>query len=167
MRRGVFILVGGLLGAAVAYCCVYLMATDTPRTLMRSDQPELAWLKHEFNLGDAEFARISQLHAGYLPRCEERCLHIEKVNTKLRDALVGSAQISPEVERLLQERAELRVTCQVEMLKHFFEISQSMPAEQGDRYLEWVIENTCLRDEVMDHHGSGNPAKSSIPAHQP
>ena len=53
MRRGMLILAVGLVGAAVAYCCVYLMGTAKPRALMRSAQPELAWLQHEFNLGNA------------------------------------------------------------------------------------------------------------------
>ena len=73
MRRAIVILAVGVAGAAIAYCCFFLMGTATPRALTRSPQPELAWLKHEFKLSDAEFSRISQLHAGYLPQCMERC----------------------------------------------------------------------------------------------
>jgi hypothetical protein len=68
MRRGLLILGLGLAGAVIAYGCFYLAGTATPREWMRSQQPELVWLKHEFNLSDAEFTRISQWNAGYLPQ---------------------------------------------------------------------------------------------------
>ncbi|MBI3415271.1 MAG: hypothetical protein HY043_08120 [Verrucomicrobia bacterium] len=163
MRRGILILALGVVGAAVAYCCFYLMGTATPRALMRSAQPELAWLKHEFNLGDAEFTRISQLHAGYLPQCMERCRHIEQLNSKLSNALATATQVTPEIEKILNERAQIRATCQAEMLKHFFEVSRTMPAEQGKRYLAWVRENTCLREQAMDH-GLDTHAAEATPA---
>lgn len=166
MRRGILILALGMVGAAVAYCCFYLMGTATPRALLRSTQPELAWLKHEFNLSDTEFARISQLHAGYLPQCKERCRRIDEFNTQLSNALATATQVTPELEKMLNERAQIRATCQAEMLKHFFEVSRTMPPEQGKRYLAWVRENTCLREQAMDH-GLDTHAEKSTPAHQP
>ena len=166
MRRGLLILALGLVGAALAYCCVYLMGTTTPRALMRSAQPELAWLKHEFNLGDTEFTRISQLHAGYLPQCKERCQRIDEMNDKLSKTLASATQVTPEIEKLLSERAQMRATCQSEMLKHFFEVSRTMPPEQGQRYLAWVRNNTCLREQAMDHD-TDNHAATIGHANQP
>lgn len=166
MRHGLLILALGLVGAAIAYSCVFLVGTATPRALMRSAQPELAWLKHEFNLGEAEFQRISQLHAGYLPQCKERCRRIEELNTQLSSTLSTAAQVTPELAKMLSERAQLRATCQTEMLEHFFEVSRTMPSEQGRRYLAWARENTCLRERVMDH-GADNYAATKNPVHQP
>jgi Heavy-metal resistance len=164
MRRRIVILVLGVVGAAIAYGCFYLMGTATPRALLRSEQPELAWLKHEFNLSDAEFSRISQLHAGYLPQCRERCRRIDQLNGALSNALDTATQLTPEVEKLLGERAQMRAACQAEMLKHFFEISRTMPPEQGKRYLAWVRENTCLREQAMNHGPENHPEKA-MPAH--
>ena len=160
MRRGILILVLGVVVAAIAYCCFYVMGTATPRALMQSAQPELAWLKHEFNLGDAEFTRISQLHAGYLPQCMERCRRIDQLNDKLSKTLATATQVTPEVEQMLGERAQMRASCQADMLKHFFEVSRTMPPEQGQRYLAWVRENTCLREQAMDH-GPDNHAEKA------
>jgi RNA polymerase sigma factor (sigma-70 family) len=87
MRRGFIILALGFIGAIAAYYGLYRLGTATPRTWLRSQQPELAWLKHEFSLSDAEFARISQLHEGYLPQCKERCRHIEELNNALMKAI--------------------------------------------------------------------------------
>jgi hypothetical protein len=166
MKRGLVILALGLVVAILAFCCVYLMGTATPRALMQSAQPELAWLKHQFNLGDAEFNRIAELHAGYLPQCMERCRRIDELNDKLSTTLATATQVTPEIEKLLSERAQMRATCQSEMLKHFFEVSRTMPPEQGKRYLAWARDNTCLRELAMDH-GTDNHAATTKPAHQP
>ncbi len=166
MKRGLLILSLGVVGAAVAYFCLYLMGTAKPRALMQSSQPELAWLKHEFNLGDAEFKRVSELHAGYLPQCMERCRRIDELNDKLSNTLASATQVTPELEKLLSERAQMRAACQAEMLKHFFEVSRAMPPEQGKRYLAWARDNTCLREQAMDH-GADNHAVKTIPAQHP
>ena len=166
MKRGLLILALGVVGAAVAFCCAYLMGTATPRALMRSAEPELAWLKYEFKLGDAEFKRISELHGGYLPQCKERCLRIDGMNDRLSVMLANASQVTPELEKLLNERAQMRATCQAEMLKHFFEVSRTMPPEQGKRYLAWVRGSTCLREPAMDH-GPDTHAEKAAPAHHP
>jgi hypothetical protein len=155
MRRGFIILALGFIGAIAAYYGLYLLGTATPRTWLRSQQPELTWLKHEFNLSDAEFARISQLHEGYLPQCKERCRHIEQLNNKLMKAIGATTQMTPEIETLLADRARMRADCQTDMLKHFFEVSRTMQAEQGKRYLAWVQKQTCLHELGMNHAEAG------------
>lgn len=151
MRRGLLILGAGLLVGAIAYCCFYLAGTARSRAWLSSQQPELAWLKHEFNVSDAELSRISQLHDAYLPQCKERCRRIEGLNSKLTNAITSAGQVTPDIEKLLDERARMRAECQAEMLKHFFEVSRTMPPEQGKRYLAWVQEHTCINEQVMNH----------------
>jgi hypothetical protein len=41
------------------------------------------------------------------------------------------------------------------MLKHFFEVSRTMPAEQGRRYLAWVQAQTCLHEQTLNHTETG------------
>ena len=165
MRRGILILSLGVVGAAIAFCCFYLMGTATPRVMMRREQPELAWLQHEFNLNDTEMKRVSELHAGYLPQCKERCRRIDQLNIALTQVLATAIQLTPEIEKLLGERAQMRATCQGEMLKHFFEVSRTMPPEQGRRYLTLVRESTCLHEMRMEH-SSDNHAEMAAPAHR-
>lgn len=142
MRRGLIILALGLAGAVIAYCCVYLSGTTAPRRWMQSDQPELTWLKHEFNLSDGEFARVSELHAAYLPQCQEMCRRIAAQNDSLEKLLANASSMTPEIEGAIAEAARLRGQCQRNMLQHFFEVSRTMPAEQGRRYLEWLTQMT-------------------------
>src|ERR1035437_507404 len=108
MKRGGIILVLGLLLAGPACLDFYYLGTASCRKMMRESQPELAWLKKEFNLSDAEFARISELHEAYLPQCRERCRRIGEQNAKLQELLAQSTTVTPEIRSLLAERAKTR-----------------------------------------------------------
>ena len=154
MRRGFLILGLGLIAALIAYSGFYLAGTAGLREWRGSRQPELAWLKQEFKLSDAEFARLSQLHEAYLPQCRERCRLIRQMNEQLSRLLATSSGVTPAVENALTERAKMRSECQAAMLKHFFEVSRTMPPQQGRRYLAWVQQQTCLREQVMNHDES-------------
>src|SRR5205809_151181 len=92
MKRGLLILVLGLVVAATAYGCVYFVCTASARSLQRSDKPELAWLKEQFNLGDTEFKRISELHAAYLPDCRDMCRQIDAQNQQLQKLLANATE---------------------------------------------------------------------------
>ena len=155
MRRGLTILALGFAGAILGYCCLYMLGTTTARAWLRSSQPEMIWLQNEFNLSDSQFARISQLHEGYLPRCKERCSQIEEMNTKLAKAIGATTQMTPEIEKLLADRARMRADCQTAMLNHFFAVSRTMPVDQGKRYLAWVLTQTCLHENRMNHAEPG------------
>lgn len=144
MKRATIILAFGLLAAVVAYCAAFYSSTAAQRELRTSPAPELAWLKKEFALGDAEFDRISKLHAAYQPHCKEMCRRIDEQNAKLRGLISGSSGMTPEIQSALAEAARLRVECQTMMLKHFYEVSRSMPQAQGKRYFSWVQEKTFL-----------------------
>lgn len=151
MRRGFLILGLGMMAAIASYFCIYLAETTGPRTLLQSRQPELVWLKQEFKLSEPEFARLSQLHDAYLPQCKERCRLIQQMNDKLGQLLATTSEVTPAIESALAERAKMRSECQAAMLKHFFEVSRTMSPEQGRRYLAWVQEQTCLREQMMNH----------------
>jgi len=157
MKRALTILVAGILVACAGYCLFYFAGTAAHRKVLASSAPELLWLKKEFNLSDAELARVTQLHEEYLPRCVERCEHIGELNRKVAQAIRSASQLTPEIEQLLTERARVRTACQAEMIKHFFEVSRTMPADQGRRYLAWVQERTCLSEAPM-HHGQAGDA---------
>ena len=149
MKRGILILLVGLVGATVAFCCVYLACTAHARTLQRSGQPELAWLKAEFKLSDAEFKRVSDLHSAYLPQCRQKCREIDAQNARLERLLADATTVTPEIERTIAEASRLRSECQTMMLRHFFQVSQTMAPEQGRRYLAWVKEKAFLPDYGM------------------
>ncbi|HVV70068.1 MAG TPA: periplasmic heavy metal sensor, partial [Verrucomicrobiae bacterium] len=131
MKKAVLILVGGLLVSTAAFAGFYYLGTAPCRALLNQPQPELAWLKQEFGLSDAELDRITKLHEAYLPQCAQRCQRIAEQNEKLEQLLSQSSSVTPEIRELLAARAQTRAECEAEMLKHFLEVSRTMPPEQG------------------------------------
>jgi Spy/CpxP family protein refolding chaperone len=162
MKRAALILFVGLVAAIAGYCTLYYCGTRPQRQMLESPTPELAWLKKEFNLGDAEFARVAELHEGYMPRCAELCRQIAKRNSELQQLLGGTNVDAKVVEQKLKEAGDLRVQCQQNMFNHFLEVSRQMPPEQGKRYLQWVQQRTLVPEHDMaqrhsaahnmDHH---------------
>jgi hypothetical protein len=152
MKRLCITLVSGLVLAVAAYCGFYYCGTAQSRDLVRNERPELGWLKQEFQLGDAEFARIADMHKAYLAGCAERCRLIDEKNEHLRELLSATNTITPEIDRALSEAALLRAECQKKMLQHFYEVSRTMPPEQGQRYLAWVQDQTIVSDSHQAMH---------------
>lgn len=153
MKRASLILVLGALGAALAYCALYFRGTSEHRALLRTPTPELAWLKHEFHLNDAEFQRIAELHEGYKPRCEEMCRRIAGKKSEMRQLLTAGETNTSAWELKLAEASNLRLQCQTNMLQHFMSVSRQMPPEQGRRYLAWIQERTFLdKSGMMESH---------------
>jgi hypothetical protein len=152
MKRPWLLLICGWLAAAVAGFAAYYAGTACCRNLEASQTPELAWLKAEFHLGDTEFARISKLHESYLAACAERCRKVDEKNMELRELLARTNAVTPEIAKVLGEAAQLRADCQKEMLQHFFEVSQTMPPEEGRRYLAWVQARTLSANTHTGMH---------------
>ncbi len=153
MKRALIISVLGIVLAVGAFCGFYFLNTASHRALLKSETPELAWLKHEFNLSAAEFARISELHESYMPDCTEMCKRIASKNAELKLLLANTNVLTSEIEQKLSESSQLRFECQKMMLEHFLSVSRAMPAEQGKRYLAWVQNKTFLPEhENMGQH---------------
>jgi hypothetical protein len=152
MKRSLAILIAGIALAAAGYLCVYYAGTAGHASMERSPAPELAWLKEEFHLSDLDFARLARMHDEYLAGCSERCRLIDEKNRELTRLLTSTDRVTPEIERLLSQSAQLRADCQKQMLQHFFEVSRAMPAEQGKRYLTWVQSRTILPDTHATMH---------------
>ena len=153
--------IAGLAAAALGFFVTYAIRTSGHRALEQGAAPDLAWLRVQYHLSDAEFRRVSALHSAYVSACAERCRQIDAKNAELQKLIAVSTDITPEVERALGEAAKLRAACQTEMLKHFFEVSRAMPPDQGKRYLDWVCCQT-----LMPQHSSMVPAASAKSAHE-
>src|SRR6266404_1119980 len=152
MKRSWAILIGGVVLAVAGYFCFYFVCTANYHSIQHCPEPELAWLKSEFHLSDTDFKRVAQMHEAYLAGCAERCRLIDEKSEQLKHLLAMTNTVTPEVEKLLGESAQLRAECQKKMLQQFYEISQTMPPEQGKRYLTWMQEQTVLADSHSQMH---------------
>ncbi|MBM3837123.1 MAG: periplasmic heavy metal sensor [Verrucomicrobia bacterium] len=149
MIRSITVLAAGLVVGVGAYLGLYFAGTSSRREMLHSQTPELLWLKNEFNLSDAEFERVSRLHDGYLPQCTQMCARIAAKDAELKALLSQTNVLTAEIEAKLTEASQLRLECQKNMLKHFYEVSRTMKPDQGKRYLAWVQEKTFLPDHGM------------------
>src|SRR6266705_5990826 len=129
MKRTWLVLLGGIAAGCVAYAGVYLRTTSAQRSMEQSTRPELAWLKKEYHLDDAQFAQVVQLHDAYRPKCAEMCRRIDDQNAKVQQLLSATNTVTPEIKQALAQAAQLRVECQSAMMQHFYEVSRAMPPD--------------------------------------
>lgn len=157
MRRSLLLLVlFGLAGAML----VGVSSTLARRVCVRALAPpgdDLAWLRREFRLSPAEFARVRQLHEGYLPGCRELCEQIAARKQQLQATLAAGDGVSIAAEERLRQVGALRAECQARMLRHFHEVSRAMPPDQGRRYLAEMQRLTLGSHEEFE-------ASMSVPA---
>lgn len=148
-KRAWIIVLAGLFLAVAAYACVYLAGTSTQRAVARSDQPALAWMQQEYQLDDAQFARLCEVHDAYRPKCLAMCRMIDEKNAQIEKLLAGTNVVTPEIKQALAQAAAIRGECETAMLEHFYKVAQTMPAKQGQRYLAWVQQETLKPRQMM------------------
>jgi hypothetical protein len=154
MNRSLVILLGALVLGFALFGGSYFAGKRACR--MTSSADDLSWLRDEFHLSDAEMARIQKLHEGYLPKCAEMCAKIAAKKAELETALNGFTNVNAAAQQKLTELAELRAQCQAQMLQHFTEVSQTMPPEQGRRYLAEMQRLTLGFHEQTEQTMSGS-----------
>lgn len=129
------LVVGALMTAAAVFVLTSQAVARWCTGRLVNPQDDLDWLRREFRLGAEEMARMRDLHAGYLSRCQAWCAQIAAKKTELAAELAAQGALTPRAEALLRDVAALRAQCQADMLRHFVEVSRAMPPEQGRRYL--------------------------------
>jgi small-conductance mechanosensitive channel len=155
MNRSLVILLGALALGAAIFAGAYFAAQRTTMMCCANPADDLNWLKTEFHLGDAEMARIRELHDGYLPQCGEICQKIAAAKRELAAVVGSSTRLTAEAQAKLGEIAALRAQCQSNMLQHFVAVSQAMPPAQGERYLAEMKRLTLGEHEQVEQSMSG------------
>lgn len=144
MKRGLWIILAALLAAIAGFvitqrsCCDVVMANTAPHD-GSSRLPELEWLRHEFKLTEAQFAKASELHVAYRPTCEVLCAKVMASHAKIKKLVDSGAQVSPELTSALQEHASLHVECQTAMLTHLYQTAGCFAPEQSRSYLDAML----------------------------
>ena len=131
----------------------------TNRTSISTD--DLEWLRLEFKLDETQLALIRQLHEGYVPKCRKFCASIEAKKAELKNLMSSGTNEISTIEQKLIEIGQLRARCQTSMIKHFREVSNKMPPEQGNRYLAEMQRLVFGFHEGIEQSMSSN----SLPQH--
>jgi hypothetical protein len=154
MNRSLIIVLGALALGAALFGGSYFVSQHA--CVMTSPADDLSWLRTEFHLSNAELARVRELHEGYKPQCAAMCREIAAKKLEVEQALAGATNVSAAAKQRLAELAVLRAKCQAQMLQHFVEVSQTMPPEQGRRYLAEMQRLTLGLHEQTEESMSGS-----------
>jgi len=139
MKRGLILLALALVAGVAAFYFTRSHQMAERRALRLDAMPELAWVRTDLRLTDEQFAKISELHVAYRPKCVDMCRRISKAHDKVEAAAHQGGAMTPELEAAIREHAETQVECQQAMLKHIYETAAVLDKDQASRYLETML----------------------------
>lgn len=138
MKKSVFILLLAVASAFGGYWIYYGCATMPGRAMLTQPGGEMEWLRREYHLTDAQFARIQEKHREYTPKCDVMCGKIAKANARLDQLIGANKAVTPEVAAALKVSAAVQEECHQAMLGHIYAVSAEMSPEDGARYLQMM-----------------------------
>lgn len=142
MKKGLLILMLAILTGVVTFTYVRSrpqVPRDHPAATLLEELPELAWLRKDLKLTDAQFEKVSELHVAYRPKCEEMCEQIARAHQRMDVAAQDSTGLTPELEAALADHAETQAACQKSMLDHLYRTAAVLDEDQARRYLETMV----------------------------
>jgi hypothetical protein len=131
----VFTAIGTFAAALIAFCGTNFFGTRDLREIAKAPNGELQWLRREFHLSDAQFAKIATLHSAYTPVCDEMCRRIMEANSKLDRLVSENREVTPEVEAAIREVGSVQDDCHQQMLAHIYRVSAQMNPADAQNYL--------------------------------
>jgi hypothetical protein len=125
--------------AAVACVITYRLSVDPEVKAAVDKRDAMEWLRTDFDLSDAQFAKIKQLHDSYSLVCEKHCNDIMDA-ARARDALKASAGADSVALAAAEKRVqELRQICETAIAAHVRQCAAEMSPAAGQRYLALVL----------------------------
>jgi len=139
MKKGIVILVLALAAGILAYYVTRSHQETAHKEVLLDSIPELAWLRGELKLTDDQFAKASELHAAYRPKCAEMCRNIAEAHAKLEALAMTGRKLTPELLEAIREHARVHAECQQKMLEHLYQTAELLDDKQAERYLATVL----------------------------
>ena len=136
MKRALLVLLITLAVSLAGYFVCYELATRHSKMLLAHPDCGMTWLRGEYHLSEAQFAKIAQMHEDYRPTCARMCRRIAEANHKVNALIAANNEVTPETEAALQQWALLQNECRVAMLQHVYAVSAEMNPEDGRRYVK-------------------------------
>jgi Heavy-metal resistance len=156
MKKALLII--ALAGAAAlgGYFTYYHFATAPTQAMLSGPNGEMEWLRTEYHLSDAQFARIRQLHGEYAPRCDVMCEKIAKANAQLQQLIATNKTFTPAVDAAMSECVAVQAECRRALLQHVYAVSAQMSPGDGERYVKMMTAR--LVDPGLSHETVISPS---------
>ena len=138
MKKGLLIILLAVAAAAGGYRTYFRCATMPVQSMLTQPGGEMEWLRREYRLTDAQFARVKQVHGEYAPSCDAMCARIAKANAHLNELIQANSTLTPEVQVAFEQCAAVQADCRRALLAHIYAVSAEMSPADGARYLEMM-----------------------------
>lgn len=139
MKKGLMVLMLAAVIGIAAFLVTRTHQQSHRKEVLLDTMPELAWLRGELKLTDAQFAKASGLHAAYRPKCAAMCRNIAEARTRLETLARDARAMTPELAEAIREHARVQAECQQKMLEHLYQTADLLDDKQAARYLETVL----------------------------
>jgi len=125
-------------GAATSCLVAFHFSVDREVKSAVAKRDAMEWLRTDFQLSDAQFAKIKQLHDSYSVLCEKHCLDIMDA-ARARDELKMASADASAIAAANKRVEELRQVCEAAITSHVRQCAAEMPEQAGQRYLALVL----------------------------
>ncbi|HSP42910.1 MAG TPA: periplasmic heavy metal sensor [Luteolibacter sp.] len=139
MKKPLVILIVALIAGLIAFGIARKHCSPPSGHTLLDELPELAWLRTELALSDAQFSKVAELHAAYRPVCVEMCGRIEKSHARLEAVALKNRTTGAELQQAIADYERVRGECKLKMLEHLYQTAALMSEEQAGRYLKAVL----------------------------
>lgn len=152
MKKPFVILIVAVIAGIAAFGITRRHCAAAKGDTLLDQLPELAWLRKELALSDAQFSKVAELHASYRPVCADMCERIGKSRTRLESAaLKHKSTADSELRQAIADYESVRGECKMRMLDHLYQTAALMNGEQSERYLKIVL------PAALETAGSAHP----------
>jgi hypothetical protein len=139
------------LGAGAGLAC-YHFSCDPMAHAAARDGDVMVWMRHEFCLGDGQYAEVLRLHEEHSMVCAQHCAAVRAARGRLVEAqALGEASAIADAALKLRRTAEV---CRASTEAHVRRVAAAMAPEQGARYLALVLPRLA----ALDHQGPPSPS---------
>jgi hypothetical protein len=142
MRRIVIFIALIVAVAAGAYGVTYYYGSS------RQPEDQWTWLRREFDLNDAQLARIHALQAAYQPVCAGHCSRIMAAQGRLAALVRAREQNTPEYLATLSQWEAVKRECNAATFQHLEAVAAVMSPAAGRRYLSMMVPRIVTRDHL-------------------
>jgi hypothetical protein len=164
MVKNVVIVILSLAVLACLYGGIYSWITEDTAQAIRSDNPELEWLRREYSLTDTQFSEIRAKHEAHDIVCRELCRDRIRAQKRLETIISTRPEADEEVQEALAAWTVERERCRKATLLHMYDVSSLMDEDSASRYRE-RISRYLIIPGMMPHIGKDGEFHEKVIEH--
>jgi len=119
----------------IAFCGTNFFWHSDLREIAKAPNGELEWLRQEFHLSDAQFAKIANPAFSIHASLQRNVSQDHGGHSKLDRLVSEKHEVTPELEAAIREAGSVQEDCHKQMLAHIYQVSAQMNPADGQNYL--------------------------------